>query len=139
MMNERDERTWVTLLHLSGLLGYYFFGWAGNVLLVFILWLIKRSDSTFVDEQGKEALNFQLTISILSLILVIVAGIITGIWAFGNAIIFGGGMHVFHFGLSFGGIYSILKIVNLVFSIIAAIAANKGEHYRYPIAIRLVK
>ncbi|NIG56337.1 DUF4870 domain-containing protein [Chitinophaga sp. Cy-1792] len=138
-MNEKDERTWASLMHVAGPVGYLFGGWATNLVLVLVLWLVKRNDSKFVDEQGKEALNFQLTLSILSFCLMIILGIITGIWAFGNAIIFGDGFHIFTFGLGMGGVYSLLKLINIIFSVLAAVEANKGVHYRYPISMRFVK
>jgi len=80
-----------------------------------IIWMTAK-DKPFALEQSKEALNFQITIFIG--------------WV-ASAI------------LSFVGIgiilYPIIGILNLIFCIIAGMAASKGEHYRYPFAIRLVK
>jgi len=80
-----------------------------------VIWLSVK-DKPFVQEQSKEALNFQITIGIL--------------WV-ASAI------------LSFIGIgfllYPLVWILNLIFCIMAGMAASKGEHYKYPISIRLVK
>ncbi|WP_291907045.1 DUF4870 domain-containing protein [Chitinophaga sp. CB10] len=139
-MNERDERTWATLLHIAGVFAYIFlnWGWAGNIVLVLVLWLIKRNDSAFVDTEGKEALNFQITISLCSAAVMIIGGITSGIWALGTGI-FTGNFNTMHVGFSWLWIYSLLKLFNLIFSILAAVAVNKGEHYRYPFCLRLVR
>ncbi len=81
-----------------------------------IIWLIKKDQSKFVDEQGKEALNFQLTLLIGDVI-----GIATSCLMVGWFILMA------------------VWVVRLVFCILAAIAVNKGEHYRYPFAVRLIK
>jgi hypothetical protein len=81
-----------------------------------VIWLIKKDESAFVNDQGKEALNFQISIIlyyIISFILVFVVIGIFMIWAVG--------------------------IFSLVMCIIAAVKANGGEMYRYPLCIRLIK
>ena len=81
-----------------------------------IIWQVKKDESPFVAEQAKEALNFQITLAIAyaaSFVLIIVL-----IGAF---------------------LMSALWIANLAFSIIACIAASKGQNYRYPFILRLVK
>ena len=83
-----------------------------------IIWLTQKETSAFVDDQGKEALNFQITIG-LAYVAVGVATCVT---------------------LGLGSILiPLVGIVNLVFCILACVAANKGERYRYPFAIRLIK
>ena len=104
----KDERMWAMLCHLLGL----FTSFLGPL----IIWLIKREESRFVDEQGKEALNFQIT--------VIIAAIAAGL-------------------LCIACIGFILMpavgVIDLVFCIVAAAKANGGQNYRYPVSIRLVK
>lgn len=73
-------------------------------------------DKPYVIEQTKEALNFQITIAILYVVGAILTIIIIG-----------------------GLIYAAAGILSLIFGIIAAMAASKGEHYRYPFAIRMIK
>jgi len=79
-----------------------------------IIWMTAK-DKPFALEQSKEALNFQITI--------LIGWIASGI-------------------LSFVGIgpilYPIIGVLNLIFCIIAGMAASKGEHYKYPFAIRLI-
>ena len=138
-MDQRDERTWATILHLAGIAAFMLlkWGWAGNIVLVLVLWLLKRNDSAFIEQQGKEALNFQITISLVSLVLIIIGFITTGILMLGASMIglSGAGFNV----IGWMGLYGLLGICNIVFSIIAAVSASKGENYRYPFAIRLVR
>ena len=89
----------------------------GNVIGPLVLWLVKKEDHPFIDEQGKESLNFQISVTIYSLvsaILICAAGI---------------------------GILLVLavSIFSLVFIILASIKSNNGEHYRYPLCIRFIK
>ena len=104
----QDSKNLAMLCHLLGLLT--------NFLGPLILWLMKKNDDAFVDEQGKEALNFQITIAL--------AGIV------------GGATVCIVIGFI---LLAAAAIANIVFSIMACIAASKGKHYRYPVAIRLVK
>lgn len=83
-----------------------------------ILWLVNKDDprKAFSTDQAKEALNFQITVAI--------GYAISGVLSF-----------VF-IGLITA---SLIGILDLVFCILAAVAANKGQTYRYPFALRLVK
>ncbi len=104
----QDSKNLAMLCHLLGLLT--------NFLGPLILWLVKKDEDAFVDEQGKEALNFQITMMI--------AGVVAGLTA------------AFCVGIIIG---AVAAIADLVFSIMACVAASKGQHYRYPVSIRLVK
>jgi uncharacterized Tic20 family protein len=64
----RDERTWAMLCHLAALAGCLLP--LGNILGPLAIWLLKKNESSFIDEHGKAALNFQITIT-LAMILVI--------------------------------------------------------------------
>jgi uncharacterized protein len=81
-----------------------------------IIWLIKKDQSPFVDDQGKEALNFQITM----LIGFVIGGLTTCI---------------------FIGLFIVpaLVVLNIVLCIMAAMKANNGIAYRYPFALRLIK
>ena len=87
-----------------------------NVIAPLILWLIKKDDFKFVDNQGKEALNFQISIAIYALACIPLFFIVIGAFLF-----------------------VALGIFDLVMIIIASVEANKGNSYRYPLCIRLVK
>lgn len=103
----QDEKTMGMLCHLLAILC----GFLGPL----ILWLVKKNESPFVDDQGKEALNFQIT--------VLIAAFVAGLSLF----------------ICIGVVLlPAVGIANLVFCIIAAVEANKGNKYRYPFCIRLI-
>ena len=77
---------------------------------------VKKDESAFVDDQGKEALNFNITISIAGFIAFLLMFVVIG-----------------------GLLLPIIGIFWLVMTIIAAVKANGGERYRYPLTIRLIK
>jgi uncharacterized Tic20 family protein len=91
----------------------------GGILFSFIpalvVWLLKKDDSQFIAAHAREALNFQITLLMAQFIAYILVFILLGflllglIWAF-----------------------------NIIFCIIAAVSSSKGEHYRYPLTLRLI-
>jgi uncharacterized Tic20 family protein len=103
-----DDRNLAMLAHLLGIVS----GFVGAL----IIWLIKKDQSAYVDEQGKEALNFQITMLIAFVGALILMFILIGML-----------------------LMPLLLIANLVFCILAAVAASNGKSYRYPVAIRLLK
>jgi uncharacterized protein len=108
--SSKDDRTMAMLCHLGGILLSF--------LVPLIIWLMKKDQSKFVDDQGKEALNFQLTL-VIGYALATVLTCVT-----------------FGFGIV---IFPVVGIVSLIFGIMGGLAANRGERYRYPFAIRLIK
>ena len=110
----KDERTWAMLCHFSAFAGLIFP--FGNFLAPLIIWLIKKEELPFVEDQGKEVLNFQLSMIIYLLISGILCIILIGI-----PIVIG------------------LVIFCFIITIIAAISANDGKTYRYPMNLRLIK
>ncbi|MGH8191488.1 MAG: DUF4870 domain-containing protein [Rhodanobacteraceae bacterium] len=122
---DAQERQWAMFAHLSALLGGLVTGWVGGwgwFLGPLIIWLIKKDTMPFVDDQAKEALNFNITLAIVYVIL----------WILSVAT-FGVGL-MLAIPLMF-----IIGIAALVFIILAAIKANEGVAYRYPFALRLIK
>jgi len=104
----KDARTFAMLAHLLAI----FTCFIGPL----IIWLVKKDEHAYVDEQGKEALNFQIT--------VVIAWFAAGVLSF----------------LCIGFLlFPLIWIGDLIFCILACVAANKGEHYRYPVAIRFIK
>lgn len=83
-----------------------------------IIWLIKKDQSPFVNHHGKEALNFQITLLIAWLATVVLTCVTLGL------------------GAPLG---AVVMIVSIIFCIMAALEANKGNLYRYPFSIRLIK
>ena len=109
-----EERQWALIAHLSGLIASALGGLA--FLGPLIIWLIKKDQSPFVADQAKEALNFQIAVTIALL----VSGAIALATCIGVILL------------------PIVGIAALVYSIIAAMEANKGVYYRYPYTIRLI-
>lgn len=115
-----DERMWAMFGHLAALLAFVI-TCIGGVIGPLIVWLVKRDTMPFAAEQAREALNFNITVLIVAAALV-VFGFVT-------------------FGLGFllaGPLLVVLAIVWLILTIVAALKANAGEHYRYPFTWRLV-
>lgn len=118
-----EERNWAMAAHLAALacalLTSWFFG-VGGAIGALAIWLVKRDDSTFIAEHAKEALNFNVTMAIIALVLI--------------------GLSIFTLGI--GLIVTIpaalvIAVVWFVCTIIAAMRAKEGVSYRYPFALRL--
>ncbi len=107
-----DEKTYGMLTHLSALL-FFVLPSFGNVIGPLVVWLLKKDQSDWIDRQGKEALNFQISITIYS----IIAGILV----------------VALIGLL---LLPLLFIFWLIFVIIASVKVSNGEEFQYPLAIR---
>lgn len=115
-----DERTWALLGHLSALSAFVVTG-IGCVLGPLIIWLVKRDTLPFAADQAKEALNFNITVLIGAAGLVLFSMVTLGI---GLLLAVPLGFALFFYWL--------------IFTIIAAINANNGIRYRYPMTLRLV-
>lgn len=106
-MSDADQRLWATLAHVGGIvLGF---------LAPLVVWLVYKDRGRFVEEQSKEALNFQITI--------VIGYVISGI-----TMIIGIGFILFF----------VVWVISIVFAIMAAIAVNKGQAYRYPMTLRII-
>ena len=114
MEENPDARKWASLCHivaLSGLIG----NGVGFVLGPLVVWLMKKDEYPFVEEQGKEAINFQITMIIAALVSGILTFIVIGIF-----------------------LLIAVGVVMIAFPIVAAVKASKGEHYKYPFTIRFI-
>ena len=107
--------------HLAGFSGYVITG-IGWILGPLIVWLLKRSEIPSVDAHGKEALNFQISVLIYALSMLMIAFLTCGL----------GGFLLIPAGFCLG-------VAQITLMIIAAIKAANGELYRYPLTIRLIK
>lgn len=126
-----DEKTWALLAHLSGLSGFFTSG-LGMVLGPLVVWLLGKDKHPFIDRHGKEALNFGITVILLSLAIMLVAFFLFL------------PMMMFAFAGMFGMFLMMPLILALLvfwvtFVIIAAVKASNGEEYRYPMSLRFVK
>lgn len=112
-MDKSQEKTWAMLCHLSALAGFIFP--LGNIIGPLVVWLIKKDESEFVDDQGKESLNFQISFTIYCIIAAFLVFFIIGIF-----------------------LLVALGVLFLVLVIIATVKANSGEKFRYPLSIRFI-
>lgn len=108
-----DERTWGILVHASAFVGLVFP--MGHLLVPLLIWLIKRDESDFVDANGMEAVNFQLSMTIYVLVSVILIVLLIGLV-----------------------LVPLLAVVWFALVILASIRASEGEVYRYPATIRFI-
>lgn len=120
-----EQRQWAMFAHLSALVGGLLTsaagGW-GTFIGPLIIWLVKRETMPFVDDQAKEALNFNITVAIVCLALLLLSIVTLGV------------------GLIVAiPLWIIVGIAWLVLTIMASIKANEGVAYRYPFALRLIK
>ncbi|MFT4123728.1 MAG: DUF4870 domain-containing protein [Microbacteriaceae bacterium] len=106
-LSPADDVLWGSLAHLGGILG---------ILPSLIIWLVLRGRGAFTDTEGKEALNFQLTLLGAEII-----GYILFVALIGFIIV------------------PAVYVLRIVFSILAFVKAKDGVSYRYPFAVRLVK
>ena len=116
-----EERQWAMFAHLASLTGLVT-GGIGNVVGPLVVWLIKKESMPFVDDQGKEALNFNITVWIIGLALMILTFVTLGLAVILTVPL---GICVF--------------IAWLVLTIVACMKTNEGETYRYPFTLRLIK
>lgn len=113
-LDAREARKWAMLCHLSALVGLLGNG-IGFLVGPLVVWLLKRGDDPLIDEQGKEAVNFQLTMFLCMLGSLVLAFLLIGIPF-----------------LIFFGLWMVIN------PIVAAVKTSNGERYRYPVAIRFV-
>jgi len=116
---DRNARMWAMFCHLAGFAGLLpVVPGIGCLLGPLVVWLIKKNEFPFVEEQGKEALNFQITMFIYGvaagLLMLLCIGIL---------------------------LLVAVAVVDVVLVILAAIKVNDGYHYRYPypLIIRFIK
>jgi uncharacterized Tic20 family protein len=108
-LSPSDERMWAVLAQLGP--------FVVSFVAPLVVWLALKERSRFVEQEAKEALNFQITIVIAG----IAASIITAIT------------------LGIGAIVYVVFVAAIVFMILAAVANGKGAPYRYPVNIRFIK
>lgn len=119
---DRDQANIAVGCHLLGFL-VFVIPLCGHIVGPLVLWLLKREGNPFVDDQGREAVNFQIS---FTLWFVIAAALMLGlIWTVVVPILM-------------VPVLAGLFIVWLVTMILAAVQASRGEAYRYPLTLRLL-
>ena len=109
----KNARMWAMWCHLSALSGYFIP--FGNIIGPFVIWLMKRETDPFVDAQGKEAVNFQISVTLYLVVSAFLTLVVIGIL-----------------------FLILIPIAGLILTIIAGIKAHDGVDYRYPLTIRLM-
>ena len=110
----KDERMWAMIAHLSAVVGFIIP--FGNIIAPLLIWILKKDESAFINDQGKEALNFQISVTIYAIVCVILIFVVIGIL-----------------------LIIILGVLVLIFVIIASINSYDGKAYRYPLTMRIIK
>ena len=109
-----DARTWGMFCHLAAL--SVFFVPMGTILGPLVVWLIKKDQHPFVNQEGKESLNWQITMAIGMLICIPLVFLFIGLL-----------------------LLPALGILNLILIILASVKASNGLPYRYPWSIKFLK
>lgn len=109
------ERNWAVFCHLGGF-GLYLLPFAfGHVLVPLAIWLLKRNESPYVDYHGREALNFQISVTLYGIVAGVLAFVLVGFL-----------------------LLAVLAAFQFVLMVVASVRASQGELYRYPFTLRLV-
>ena len=110
----KEEKTFGMLCHLLALSGLVVP--VGFIIGPLVIWLMKKDQYPFVNEQGKESLNWQLTMLIGFIICFVLCFVLIGFV-----------------------LLPLLGLVDLIFVILASIKANDGISYKYPFRIQFIK
>ncbi|WP_192871869.1 DUF4870 domain-containing protein [Pseudomonas congelans] len=110
----REVCQWAMFCHLSALIGLVFP--FGNLLAPLIFWQMKRESDPFIDSQGKEALNFQITAAIAGLVCIMLMFVVIGV-----------------------ALFMLVCLGAFILTVIAGVKANNGLNYRYPFTLRFIK
>lgn len=113
-MDNSQEKNWGMFCHLAALAGFVIP--FGNIIGPLIVWLVKKDESAYVDKQGKESLNFQISVSIYAVISAILALVLIGFL-----------------------LLIVIGIATLILIVVAAIKASNREDFQYPLTIRFVQ
>ena len=111
---EPEAKTWAMACHLSALTGFIGIPF-GHLIGPLVFWLVRKDRYPFVDDQGKESLNFQLSMTIYACIAAVLVLVFVGIPLLAAIVVF-----------------------DIVMVVIASVHSSRGEAYRYPLTIRLI-
>jgi uncharacterized Tic20 family protein len=109
-----SEKNWAMLCHLSAFAGFFFP--FGSIIGPLICWLTKKDESSWVNENGKASMNFQLSIMLYIVLSIPLCFIVIGI-----------------------PIVVFLGILKIICIIIASVKAGKGERFKYPLSIPFIQ
>lgn len=127
-LSRSDERIWAIFAHVGPLiLAALSVGLLG-VLAPLVIWLALRDRSAYVADQAKEALNFQIGVLLASVVGLVLRNVLGGIPLIG-----------WFFGTLGWIVLAVVWVTALVLAVLAAVAVNRFELYRYPFNLRLVR
>ena len=109
----QDERMFAMFCHLSALIGFIFP--FGNIIAPLVIWILKKDQYPLVNEHGKEAINFQISMTIYFIASIILIFLLIGI-----------------------PLLILLGLFELIAIVIAAVQANDGKLFKYPLSIRFL-
>ena len=144
-MKQNSENTNAFLIHISAFAGLIFP--FGNIITPLVAWQTLKDRSSFLDEHGKEAINFNISYSLYFLIFSIFASsffisdFLKNFNGFNNHNYFNFHVdteNVFGF-LGLGSLAGIVYLIGIALVIIAALKAKEGENYTYPFTIKFIK
>ena len=131
-MSTKNDNNTAFLIHLSAFFGYVIP--FGAIVGPLVIWEINKDKSEFVNENGKQAINFNLSYLLYTFLLglSVVPFILRSVLSEFH--------HLDLFGIiTAGSLIGVLAIVKFVLIILAAVAANQGEVYHYPLTIKFIK
>ncbi|WP_105033840.1 DUF4870 domain-containing protein [Cryobacterium aureum] len=115
-LSEADDRQWASLAHLGGIL---------SILPSLIIWLVFKDRGRFTNTEAKEALNFQITLLIAYVAIIVVSTFLA--------------LVTFGIGGLLAGLGWLVWLAGVILSILGFVKAKDGQNYRYPFALRLIK
>ena len=110
----KDAKQWAMLTHLAAFAAFLIP--FGNIIGPLLVWQLKKDLGPFVEQNGKEAVNFQITIAIIGLVCTMLMFALVGFL-----------------------LLPVLGLYWLILTIMAGVKANDGVAYRYPLTIRFLK
>ena len=115
-LTETEDKQWASFAHLGGIIG---------ILPSLVIWLVFKDRGRFTNEEGKEALNFQITVAIAQMAIFVFSSFLAAV--------------TFGVGALLGGLGWVVAIISIILSIMAFVKVKDGIPYRYPFALRLIK
>lgn len=113
MFKNTTEKQWALACHLGALAGFIIP--LGNIIVPLVIYLSKKDESEVIADQARESLNFQITITLMLIVALVLTFLLIGIF-----------------------LIPVVILLQLIFIILAALVVDKNKLYRYPFSIRLV-
>lgn len=115
-VDQKQERMWAMFAHLSALANLIVWLPGVNIIGPLVIWLVKKNEMPLVEKEGKEALNFQISMAIYGAVAFILCFIVIGM-----------------------ALLPLIALANLILVIMASVKVSNGETFTYPCTIRLIK